>query len=265
MSKSKFVQGVMKMGGRAVDFVGKGVQGIKNFGGRVATGAKNIATKVLPKIPGGATLGRLLGKAGGKLLGPMAQVLIGSVQAGSVLTNNKLSKLEKAQQLLPIGAGTLGGVLGGALGGVAGSVVPGFGTFIGTVGGAVAGQWLGDMIGSSKAVQDALAPFLADYMPGEEKGTTPATTAPATLQSIESPEPNMSIPAVTPQADMANVQAQNMKQVVQTTFKQSQTKQNSQQPVFNIYAQIGNKQVLADVVKVGINDAFGSPGSVPTT
>ena len=265
IGNSKFVQGVFKMGGKVTDFVGKGVQGIKNFGGRVATGAKNIATKALPKIPGGATLGRLLGKAGGKLLGPMAQVLIGGVQAGSVLTNNKLSKLEKAQKLLPIGAGTLGGILGGALGGTIGSVVPGFGTFIGMVGGSVAGQWLGDMIGSSKTVQDALAPFLADYMPGEDKpsAVTPTTTQ-AAVDSVESPATSMSVPTVTPQADMANAQTSTITRAVQTTVNSAQTRQNSKQPVFNIYAQIGNKRVLADVVKVGIDDAFGSPGSVGT-
>jgi hypothetical protein len=76
------------------------------------------------------------------------------------ILHSKSPPLEKAQQIIPLGAS----ILGGALGAVAGSIVP----VVGTIGGGLLGSYIGDYIGTIPAIQKALAPPLAKALGGED-------------------------------------------------------------------------------------------------
>jgi hypothetical protein len=129
--------------------VSKGVQGVKS-----------VASKVNPMK---ALKSGLIGKAG-KFVGKAVKGgLIGAIiNVGSLasILAGKGTNLEKAQQIIPLGAS----IIGGALGSVLGSVLPGPGTVLG----GIAGGLIGDYIGSIPAIQKALAPPLAKALGGND-------------------------------------------------------------------------------------------------
>jgi len=99
---------------------------------------------------------------GGKFAkGGLIGALLNAGSLASILMNGELTPMEKAKQLIPVGAS----ILGAALGSVAGSIVP----VVGTFGGGVLGGFIGDWIGKIPALQEALAPPLSKLLGGAEE------------------------------------------------------------------------------------------------
>lgn len=147
-----------KAGGFLGDLGGKALGGLKSVG----KGIVNVASKLNPMklLKDG-----LLGKAGkfiGKAVkgGGLVSALFGAADIASILSDPKMSSLDKAKRVIPSAAATIGGIIGS----VAGSVLGPLGTF----GGGMLGQLAGQFIGESKPIQEALAPPLAKALSGDE-------------------------------------------------------------------------------------------------
>jgi hypothetical protein len=137
------------------------------LGSKAWSGVKNVAGKAGKFIssmnPMKALKDGLIGKAG-KFIGKAAKggligALLNAGQIGAILAG-KGSSLEKAQKIIPVGAG----IIGGALGSVLGSILPGPGTILGGMAGGLIGDWIGGM----PSVQKALAPPLAKVLGGND-------------------------------------------------------------------------------------------------
>jgi hypothetical protein len=96
--------------------------------------------------------------------------------------------------------------------------------------------------------------------PPTAQAETPAPTPVRTPAGISPPTPARRPPVVTPAATIGSAQADRI--VASNTVSQN-VERNSQSSVFNIYCKIGDKDVLADVVKVAINDG-NSLGGIAT-
>lgn len=147
-----------KAGGFLGDLGSKALGGLKSVG----KGIVNVASKLNPMklLKDG-----LLGKAGkfiGKAVkgGGLLSALFGAADIASILSNPKMSSLDKAKRVIPSAAATIGGIIGS----VAGSVLGPLGTF----GGGYLGSLAGQFIGESKPIQEALAPPLAKALSGDE-------------------------------------------------------------------------------------------------
>jgi len=149
-------------GGGFFSNIGKKISNssVGKFVSNTASKAGNLAAKANPlnilkkSLTGSA--GKFIGKAvKGGLIGTILNIgSLASILAGAG------SSLEKAQQIIPLATG----ILGGALGSIAGSVVP----VVGTFGGGFLGGLIGDWIGNLPAVQKALAPPLAKALGGDD-------------------------------------------------------------------------------------------------
>ena len=150
----------------------KGLMGsVGSFAGKAWNATKSVAKKatgaaggMLDKINPLKLLKSGLVSKAGKFVGKAVKGgLIGALfNAGSLaaILAGKGTPMEKATQIIPLGAG----ILGGALGSIAGSIIPG----AGTLAGGVIGGLLGDWIGGLPSVQKALAPPLAKALGGED-------------------------------------------------------------------------------------------------
>ena len=140
--------------------VGKGYTSLKKGGSKLINKGGALLNKVNPleKLKKGITgnAGKFIGKA---IKGGLIGTLFNLTSLYSIL-HSKSSPLEKAQQVIPLGASALGG----ALGAVAGSIIP----VVGTIGGGLLGSYIGDYIGTIPAIQKALAPPLAKALGGED-------------------------------------------------------------------------------------------------
>ena len=140
--------------------VGKGFTSLKKGGSKLINKGGALLNKVNPLqgLKKGLTsnAGKFIGKA---IKGGLIGALFNAASLYSIL-NSKSPPLEKAQQIIPLGAS----ILGGALGAVAGSIVP----VVGTIGGGLLGSYIGDYIGTIPAIQKALAPPLAKALGGED-------------------------------------------------------------------------------------------------
>jgi len=168
-SKSgKFAKAPKSSGGifssmkKGVSNIGKSISN-SSIGKTVSKGVssvKSVADKVNPMK---ALKSGLIGKAGkfvGKAVkGGLIGTIINIGSLASILAS-KGTDLEKAQQIIPLGAS----IIGGALGSVLGSVLPGPGTILG----GIAGGLIGDYIGTIPAIQKALAPPLAKALGGND-------------------------------------------------------------------------------------------------
>jgi hypothetical protein len=142
-------------------------QGFKNITGSVGRGLKSAAGSV-GKFAAKANPLNVLKKAltsnAGKFIGKAAKGgLIGALlNAGNLaaILASEGSPQQKAEQIIPLATG----ILGGALGSIAGSIVP----VVGTFGGGLLGGIIGDWIGNLPAVQKALAPPLAKALGGDD-------------------------------------------------------------------------------------------------
>ena len=147
---------------KGVSNIGKSISN-SSIGKTVSKGVssvKSVADKVNPMK---ALKSGLIGKAGkfvGKAVkGGLIGTIINIGSLASILAS-KGTDLEKAQQIIPLGAS----IIGGALGSVLGSVLPGPGTILG----GIAGGLIGDYIGTIPAIQKALAPPLAKALGGND-------------------------------------------------------------------------------------------------
>jgi hypothetical protein len=77
-----------------------------------------------------------------------------------VYNNPNLTKKQKANEMIRVGAGTVGAIAGGALGTLLGPI----GTFLGSMGGQILGEWIGGM----PAVQKIIAPAIEPMMPAKK-------------------------------------------------------------------------------------------------
>ena len=140
--------------------VGKGFTSLKKGGSKLINKGGALLNKVNPLqgLKKGLTsnAGKFIGKA---IKGGLIGALFNAASLYSIL-NSKSPPLEKAQQIIPLGAS----ILGGALGAVAGSIIP----VVGTIGGGLLGSYIGDYIGTIPAIQKALAPPLAKALGGED-------------------------------------------------------------------------------------------------
>jgi len=142
-------------------------QGFKNVTSSVGRGLKSAAGSV-GKFAAKANPLNVLKKAltsnAGKFIGKAAKGgLIGALlNAGNLaaILASEGSPQQKAEQIIPLATG----ILGGALGSIAGSIVP----VVGTFGGGLLGGIIGDWIGNLPAVQKALAPPLAKALGGDD-------------------------------------------------------------------------------------------------
>ena len=111
--------------------VGKGYTSLKKGGSKLINKGGALLNKVNPleKLKKGITgnAGKFIGKA---IKGGLIGTLFNLTSLYSIL-HSKSSPLEKAQQVIPLGASALGG----ALGAVAGSIIP----VVGTIGGGLLG------------------------------------------------------------------------------------------------------------------------------
>jgi phage tail tape-measure protein len=133
--------------------VGKGLKSAAGSVGKFAAKANplNVLKKALT-----SNAGKFIGKAAkGGLIG----ALLNAGNLAAILAGEG-SPQQKAEQIIPLATG----ILGGTLGSIAGSIVP----VVGTFGGGLLGGIIGDWIGNLPAVQKALAPPLAKVLGGDD-------------------------------------------------------------------------------------------------
>ena len=156
----KGIKSIGKGISKGASSVGKGFTSLKKGGSKLIDKGGALLNKVNPLqgLKKGLTsnAGKFIGKA---IKGGLIGTLFNLASLYSIL-HSKSSPLEKAQQIIPLGAS----ILGGALGAVAGSIVP----VVGTIGGGLLGSYIGDYIGTIPAIQKALAPPLAKALGGED-------------------------------------------------------------------------------------------------
>ena len=102
--------------------------------------------------------------------------------------------------------------------------------------------------------QSAGIPSVQRFQTGGAVSSNPIMSV---LRGMFTPTPAFRPPVVTPAATMSSAQADRI--VASNTVSQN-VERNSESPVFNIYCKIGDKDVLADVVKVAMNDGFKTGG-----
>jgi len=160
---SKFKKGVknvgskIKSGAKAVYTGGKklavkAVKTVKSVGAAIANPKKWFGTMM--KSNKGSVV-KMMGKGGG-----LFSALFGLAEGAMVYNNPNLSKKQKANEMIRVGAGTVGAIAGGALGTLLGPI----GTFLGSMGGQILGEWIGGM----PAVQKIIAPAIEPMMPAKK-------------------------------------------------------------------------------------------------
>ena len=152
----KALGGLKSAGGAIGNVAGKAWSGIKKGASAVGSAVSKLNPIKLLKSGLFKNATKWIGKAfKGGLLGALLNIgSIGMILAG------KDTPLNKAKQLIPMGASIIGSILGSMVG----SLLPGPGTLIG----GIAGGLLGDWIGSLPALQKVLAPPIAKVLGGDD-------------------------------------------------------------------------------------------------
>lgn len=143
---------VVQAGMSKVDATGLGMAGlgVAKTGVDVAKGA--AAAKGV--MSGAESIGaKSIARGAGRLLGPVASVGLGAVDAVDIINNDEMTRQEKERGLVGVGGGMAGATAGAAAGAAMGSVVPVAGTLIGGVVGGGIGYYMGQK--GSEAAMDA--------------------------------------------------------------------------------------------------------------
>ena len=154
---AKAIGGKIKSGATAVYKGGKklatkAVKTVKNVAGAIANPKKWFGTMM--KSNKGSVV-KLMKRGGG-----LFSALFGLAEGAMVYNNPNLTKKQKANEMIRVGAGTVGAIAGGALGTLLGPI----GTFLGSMGGQILGEWIGGM----PAVQKIIAPAIEPMMPAKK-------------------------------------------------------------------------------------------------
>jgi hypothetical protein len=163
----RFAKAPAPSSGGGGGFFSKVGQGFKSVTSTVGKGLKSTASSVGKAVSGINPLsavkkglvsnaGKFIGKA---VKGGLIGALLNAGNLAAILASDGTPQ-QKAEQIIPLATG----ILGGALGSVAGSIIPG----AGTLAGGVLGGLIGDYIGNIPAIQKALAPPLAKALGGDD-------------------------------------------------------------------------------------------------
>jgi hypothetical protein len=140
-------------GGSFFSKLGKGIKSAASSVGKAVSGVNPLSAIKKGLV---SNAGKFIGKA---VKGGLIGALLNAGNLAAILASDGTPQ-QKAEQIIPLATG----ILGGALGSVAGSIIPGAGTFAG----GVLGGFIGDYIGNIPAIQKALAPPLAKALGGDD-------------------------------------------------------------------------------------------------
>ena len=259
----------MKSGvGNALSFVGDKASGAfkstKNFVGSQATKLGNFVGRAFPTPM--KLFKNALASGGKKLVGPLLGVIMESINIADIISDKELSKKEKAKRVLSAGAGAAGGAIAGVLTAALTSFT-GPGAIAAGIGASVLGDMAARALVERPAIQELFVPYVEDMLPDESnevatntttaQAETPVSRPVSAPTEVSSPTPALRPPVVTPAATTLSAQADRI--VASNTVSQN-VERNSESPVFNIYCKIGDKDVLAEVVKVALNNGFETGG-----
>jgi hypothetical protein len=245
-----------KVGGFFKDsgnFIAKGARtaGKKFADSRVGQFASKTAGKI-----SGAFSGKIGGffKAAGKGLSKFAGPIVTGLMAGGdayrIWNDDKLSKNDKAKELLKVGGGAIGSLVLGAAGAAGGPIT--------AIMGAMAGDWVGRQLAGSDMVQDLLAPQIAKLLPDSIDGggaTASTDQFNSTAIAVNSPPPSRPAlvpPRVTPTATATNAQTANL---TSTIGQMAGNTSEKFQPIINLTAYLGGKHIASRLVVDGLNQA----------
>lgn len=254
--------------GDAFDFVGDKASGAfkstKNFVGSQATKMGNFVGRALPTPM--KLFKNALASGGKKLVGPLLGVIMESINIADIINDKELSKKEKAKKVLSSGAGAAGGAIAGVLTAALTSFT-GPGAIAAGMGASVLGDMAARALVEQPSIQELFVPYVEDMLPDESnematntttaQAETPVSRPVSAPTEVSSPTPALRPPVVTPAATMSSAQAD---RIVSSNMISQNAERNSESSVFNIYCKIGDKDVLADVVKVAMNDGFKTGG-----